>query len=1088
MPVRLGMLLLLALITPLSVRAEPLIKSWFTDATGRYASLYETVEDENSLNSVTTWSRGNGTQTLPTYSGVHEVSYTATDVYIRSTGLPFHTMGPWYINQMQTVDFPNFPSNREFIYRLSRTPSAQPATPVETGLGVIGFFVDGVALFDNRDAFSWNNANQGDSSPNTAYTGDEVWNRDAWVNEYFTLDSALGHQAGNTHHYHVHPPGLRHLMGDSVDFNQATNSYTENFNGKHSPILGWVSDGLPIYGPYGYSDPSDATSTVRRMVTGYQPRNLANGATRDSLPQWVTVLQGRSTTIAANVNGPNVSNAYPVGHYLEDYDYKGDLGMTLGTDFDLNLSNVRFCLTPEFPQGTWAYFTAIDGSGEPEFPYNLGRAYHGTPVGSQENSVPGGATVYWEGGAERPVKVQSISVDDSNGDVVLTWSSVAGGSYRIETSPDASAWIDLSAEIKADSPLASLTDGARAADQSLAYYKPRMDSVAPFDDAGFVYDNSAVQPAGTIITVYLTTGGSPPPPENLAILPTTFTFNGQPVTVISRLSQYAVQLEVDLASLPDGTYTVSATFPDSGAWTGEFNHVANPNVLLLIVDDWGIDASPIDNNTTLNPGTTFATMANLQLLAANGVRFTNAYAQPVCSPTRAALMTGRHAFRTGVGNAGDNLQASETTLPEAFTAAASPYQLASFGKWHLNNNVTGYSTVGGWPHFEGITGGGLPDYTAWQKNTNGVLSDETAYATTDQVDDAKAYIDARETADEPWFVWMGFTAPHDPFHDPPAELLQGGTGTDNKSRYQKALEALDTEIGRLLLSVDLNTTNIILVGDNGTPAQVVQAPFGPTGANGNSKGDLYEGGIHVPMVARGPSVQAPAGSTTDKLVHVVDLYSTILELANVPVPATAVDSNSIVPILSGNDTADRQVITEAFGVGAFGEPGRSLRLGAYPDYKLIIHGDPLDTQDVPEFKFYNIVTDQNEGSPIDVGTLTGDALLAYNAMVALDLELGGGYSDLPSGPEDTLYIQLPTGGGPASVPANMNIGPISITVDGVTASYSSRVDSTETADRYWVKCTVPQAASYTSATVTFTNNPNTGDARVFDSIQIIIAP
>ena len=73
------------------------------------------------------------------------------------------------------------------------------------------------------------------------------------------------------------------------------------------------------------------------------------------------------------------------------------------------------------------------------------------------------------------------------------------------------------------------------------------------------------------------------------------------------------------------------------------------------------------------------------------------------------------------------------------------------------------------------------------------------------------------------------------------------------------------ELGRLLESVDLNTTNVILVGDNGTPGQVVQAPYGPTGAAGHSKGDIYEGGIHVPFVAAGPDVTLPAGSMPDRL-------------------------------------------------------------------------------------------------------------------------------------------------------------------------------------------------------------------------------
>ncbi|MDF1860342.1 MAG: sulfatase-like hydrolase/transferase [Verrucomicrobiales bacterium] len=1071
--------------------AEPVVTSWFTDHSGKYARIYETLEDQSQQTPTTTWNRGAGVQALPTYAGVHEISYTATDVYIRTTGLGFHIMGPWYGNEEKTNLFPNYPANRAAIFRFPRIPGTPPSTKVPTGLGVIGYFVDGIAMFDSRDAFSFSNVNNRDSTPGSAFTGDGVWNRDAFVNESVTFDNANAHQAGANHHYHANPPGLRHLLGDSVDHDEPSNVYTENFNGKHSPILGWVEDGYPVYGPYGFSDPNDPDSPVRRMITGYQPRSLANGAARTSLPQWVVVLEGRSTTIAANQYGPNVSAQYPVGHYLEDYEYKGDVGETLGVDFDLDLHNGRFCKTPEFPDGTFAYFVAIESDGTPTYPYNIGRSYYGDPTGGNSNSIPAGATTYFEGGPERSTTVQSVSADDASGDIVLKWTSAEGGHYKVETSPDANAWTDLPIRVAADGASTTWTDGARANSLEKAHYRPRLDTLAAFDDQGFDYDNSNVEAPRNTIFVTLTSGNDFPP-ANLAALPASLTFNGQPAVLASRPSRYVIEIEVNTDSLADGSYPASATWPGSITWSGDYQLVKSPNILLLIVDDWGVDSSPIDNNATLNPGTTFATMANLSALAANGLRFTRAYAQPVCSPTRASLLTGRQAFRTGVGNPGDLLDAAETTLPDAFTSASSLYQLATFGKWHLGGNVNGYNTLGGWTEFAGITGGGVPEqadgYTNWTKNTNGTNAATTAYSTTDQVDDAKSFIDAREASSQPWFVWMGFNAPHTPFHEPPAGLLQGGTGTSNKELYQKALEALDTEIGRLLQSVDLATTNIILVGDNGTPAQVVQAPYGPTGGMGHSKGDLYEGGIHVPMVVRGPSVAVPSGSTTDKLVHVTDLFATILEMANIPVPAEAVDSTSITPILMGSDTAQRNAIAEVFGAAGAGGAGRSIRLGTYPDYKLIIHGNPLDTQDDPVFEFYHLATDPNENSPLTIANLTGESLDAYNAAIAMDALLGGGYSDPPSGPEDTLYIELPTSTGPASVPQNLNLSPTSITVDGVAASFVARVDNTETQDRYWVKCTVPEAPPYNSATVTFSDNPNTGDSRVFNSVQIIAGP
>ena len=185
------------------------------------------------------------------------------------------------------------------------------------------------------------------------------------------------------------------------------------------------------------------------------------------------------------------------------------------------------------------------------------------------------------------------------------------------------------------------------------------------------------------------------------------------------------------------------------------------------------------------------------------------------------------------------------------------------------------------------------------------------------------------------------------------------------------------------------------MGDNGTPGQVVQTPFG----NGNAKGDLYNGGIHVPMIAKGPLVTVTPGSSTDTLAHCIDIFSTILEIAGIDeadVPgleARGVSSRSIVPIMNGTDTVDRFVIAERSG----DNPGRAIILDDYPDYKLIIFGDPNSNSDTPSIEFYNIgspANDQNEQNPLSIGELSGTALDAYNACIAKDAEVGGGYNSL----------------------------------------------------------------------------------------------
>lgn len=245
-------------------------------------------------------------------------------------------------------------------------------------------------MFDACDAFSYSHQNGRDADPRAGIgQGDHVWNRDAYVNESRTFDVSLAHQQQwGKYHYHVEPIALRYLLGNHVDFDAATKTYHESKNApaKHSPILGWMQDGYPVYGPYGFSNSTNPASGVRRMISSFVLRNGENGA--DDLAQtgrktWPARVARETQTpvkLDANEFGPDVS-AYPLGHYIEDYLYLGDCGKSLGQDFDLDELNGRWCVTPEFPNGTYAYFTTIDADGKPVYPYNMGRRYHGNPVG-----------------------------------------------------------------------------------------------------------------------------------------------------------------------------------------------------------------------------------------------------------------------------------------------------------------------------------------------------------------------------------------------------------------------------------------------------------------------------------------------------------------------------------------------------------------------------------------------------------------------------------------------------------------------------------------------------------------------------------
>lgn len=1099
-----GLLSLLFCLYSVTLYADPLLSSWYTQHAGQYARIYATLADQDALNSVTTWSHptnGSG-QALPTYAGVHEVAYTETDVYIRTTGLGFHIMGPWYLNAAKTNLFPNYPANTSSVFRFPLVPGVVPTSKTLTGLGVIGYFVDGIAMFDSRDAFSYSNSNSGDARPNTAFSGDGIWNRDAYINESVTFDPANAHQAGINHHYHANPPGLRNLLGDSVDYDDATNTYTENFNGEHSPIIGWTLDGYPIYGPYGYDDPSDAASGVRRMISGFTTRDGNNGTTnlnstgRTTLPTWAVAVQAIGPTLNSNQYGPEVGATYPLGHYIEDYDYLGDRGQTQGIDFDLDVHNGRTCVTPEYPAGTYAYFVAIAADGTPTYPYNIGRTYYGSPLGDRVNNIPATATTYFEGGPEAPTQINTPTIEAASGDLTLIWSGPEGGTYRIEQSTNLTDWKTLDDTVKNNlGALGSHSDVDNTADQPQQFYRTQLTTLETFDDAGFDYS----APAFTDFTASFT---SLPAMDEISSV----TVGGVSATILGYdATTGSLQLDFNEDTLSPGTsYSAIVSYTPSGGSPTQVNstnvHDVAPlhNILLLIVDDWAIDSSPIDNSSAQNPGTTYAPMPNLETLAARGLRFTNAYAQPVCSPTRATILTGRYAFRHTVGwPAGATLPDSELTLPEIFTAQSSSYQLASFGKWHLGGGNNGPLNLGGWTEFAGILGGVASSYTDWSKTVNGVTTNNvTTYTTTDQVNDAVSFIETITT--NPWFVWIGFNAPHSPFHNPPtasppledypdyATTDGAVTGTDRRFAYEAALQALDTEIGRLLDSVDLATTNIIIIGDNGTPTPVVQAPY----TSNHAKGTLYDGGIHVPLVMAGPDV--PSIGTSHKLVHCVDLFATILDLAGIDTAsATAavdtIDSQSLVPILIGQDSATRYIVSEVFGSDGNGD-GRTILSSNHPDYKLIIFGDPTSSSDTSTYEMYHITADQNEQTPLTIPAVLGDAHYhAYQALIAKDIELSPA---LDSG--DTLYLHLNETSGPASVPQNLNLAPSAIVVDGVAATFIDRVDQTDSTQRYWVKCTVPDTISspYSTATVTFSNVINGNSTRVFTvaDTEIFVAP
>lgn len=226
--------------------------------------------------------------------------------------------------------------------------------------------------------------------------GDGIWIRNAYFGEAQTFDKCLGHQPGQgQYHHHAHPICLRAQLDDNlltVSTGRTGTVYREKTAPwKHSPILGWSLDGYPIYGPYGYSDPANASSAIKRMKSGFRLRNIMQ---RTSLPEWAMAHHPNlPQVLAANQYGPDVSETFPLGRYVEDYEFSASLG-------DLDQYNGRFTITPEFPNGTYAYFVTIDDNGLPAFPYIIGMQYYGaaTVTMGPPQPVPANAQIYFANG------------------------------------------------------------------------------------------------------------------------------------------------------------------------------------------------------------------------------------------------------------------------------------------------------------------------------------------------------------------------------------------------------------------------------------------------------------------------------------------------------------------------------------------------------------------------------------------------------------------------------------------------------------------------------------------------------------------
>ena len=443
------------------------------------------------------------------------------------------------------------------------------------------------------------------------------------------------------------------------------------------------------------------------------------------------------------------------------------------------------------------------------------------------------------------------------------------------------------------------------------------------------------------------------------------------------------------------------------AAAADFQHA-----LIIIADDLGTDkvgsyAADVDNPTETRPST-----PTMDLLAGVGVRFTDAWATPMCSPTRAMLYSGEWPSRNGVGavldeGSPERLEATPDTLAQL--AQDNGVATGLFGKWHLGEDATTPDDVTtadldiadrpvqvGFEWFQGNTDGQLSSYTSWlymesiQSATmsSGYLtraSTKTDRSPTAQASvDALAWLDDRSAAGERRITFMSYHLPHSTGAGSEATwnnavVSCGGTARGSQVVNQRqVVNCFDDELADLLASVpELDETLVVFLGDNGTPKAVAEGNF----SDGRGKSTVYESGIRVPfMLADGAALQdaldnggvlpdggtyrVEAGLESGEPASLVDVYATVADLLDLSSPTCAVgdtcarDSISLRPVLEGG-LSDRAVVwTELYSEldnGSITGKG-AVRLG---DYKLVVY---VSNGAAPcrSYELYDLVADRFE--------------------------------------------------------------------------------------------------------------------------------
>lgn len=350
----------------LCAQTDPVITQWLINTTNLMGGHYVA---------------GNSTPIADNVeANVQTVQYSPNWSYVTTNGIPAYLTGPFLDGN------PSLATDQNAIFKFPRLPVQNTGTLTATTGGNIGVFINGVALFDYRDGVAWNAMTNalcgGPGNPPCPGGMGAVqdWSRDAVPAERAGFDCSKGHPAMGNYHHHQNPSAFNlDLVQVSTicDLYAADGLYVID-SMQHSPLIGFAYDGFPIYGAYGYAN-ANGTGGIVRIRSGYQLRNITTRTTHAD-----------GTTVST---GPPVSATYPLGYFREDYEFIAHPGQ----EFYLDEHNGRYCVTPEYPAGTYAYFATVDANWNSAYPYVVGPTFYGVKTAVKVTSITEAVTTYTPG-------------------------------------------------------------------------------------------------------------------------------------------------------------------------------------------------------------------------------------------------------------------------------------------------------------------------------------------------------------------------------------------------------------------------------------------------------------------------------------------------------------------------------------------------------------------------------------------------------------------------------------------------------------------------------------------------------------------